>query len=102
MKRDTGLACLALALFVAGTSAAGCFAAEEDEPMKDPQQYNHEAWQASPHGRSWQAEAERGYRHEGAYPAPASGDGAAQGPARTCSEDPPHVRRQPAESATGR
>jgi hypothetical protein len=25
--------------------------------MKDPQQHNHQAWQASPYGRSWQAEA---------------------------------------------
>ncbi|GFE62872.1 hypothetical protein [Geobacter sp. AOG2] len=27
--------------------------------MKDPQRHNHQAWLASPHGRSWQAEAER-------------------------------------------
>jgi hypothetical protein len=53
------LACLALALLLAGMSTAGRFAAEEDEPMKDPQQHNHQAWQASPYGRSWQAEAER-------------------------------------------
>ena len=59
MKRDTGLACLALALLLAGMSVAGRFAAEEDEPMKDPQQHNHQAWQASPYGRNWQAEAER-------------------------------------------
>jgi hypothetical protein len=59
VKRDTGLACLALALLLAGMSVAGRFAAEEDEPMKDPQQHNHQAWQASPYGRSWQAEAER-------------------------------------------
>ncbi|MDR3581149.1 MAG: hypothetical protein P4L44_14405 [Oryzomonas sp.] len=98
MKMNTGLACLALTLLLAGMGAAGYFAAEEDEPMKDPQQYNHEAWQASPYGRSWQAEAERGYRTEGAYPAPASGDGAT----RTGSEDLRHVRRQPAEPAKGR
>lgn len=59
MKRDTGLACLALALLLVGMSTAGRFAAEEDEPVKDPQQHNHQAWQASPYGRNWQAEAER-------------------------------------------
>jgi hypothetical protein len=53
------LACLALALLLAGMSVAGRFAAEEDEPMKDPQQHNHQAWQASPYGRSWQAEADK-------------------------------------------
>jgi hypothetical protein len=102
MKRDTGLACLALALLLAGMSAAGRFATEEDEPMKDPQQYNHEAWQASPCGRSWQAEVERGYRPEGADPAPAPGDGAARGPARASSEDLHPVRQQPAEPAKER
>jgi Ni/Co efflux regulator RcnB len=53
------LACLALALLLAGMSVAGRFAAEEDEPMKDPQQHNHQAWQASPYGRNWQAEADK-------------------------------------------
>jgi hypothetical protein len=43
-------------------SVAGRFAAEEDEPMKDPQLHNHQAWQASPNGRNWQAEAERNSR----------------------------------------
>ena len=89
-------------MLLAGMSAAGRFAAEEDEPVKDPQQHNHEAWQASPHGRSWQAEAERGYRPEGAYPAPPSGDGAAQGPARASSKDLHLVRQQPAEPAKRR
>jgi hypothetical protein len=102
MKRNMGLGCLALALFLAGMGAAGCFAAEEGEPMKDPQQHNHEAWQASPCGRSWQAEVERGYRSHGEYPAPASGDGTAQGPARAGSRDLPIVRQQPAEPAKGR
>jgi hypothetical protein len=102
MKRDTRFACLALALLLVGMSAAGGFAVEEDEPVKDPQQYNHEAWQASPYGRSWLAEAERRYCPEEAYPAPASGDGAAQGPARASSEDLHLVRQQPAEPAKGR
>ncbi|MGD0586702.1 MAG: hypothetical protein ABSA86_13185 [Oryzomonas sp.] len=58
MDGDTRSACLALALLLAGMSAAGRFAAEEDETMKDPQHHNHQAWQASPYGRSWLAEAE--------------------------------------------
>jgi hypothetical protein len=102
MKRDTGLACLALALLLVGMNAAGRFMVEEDESMKDPQQYNHEAWQASPYGRSWQAEAERGCRPKGAYAVAAPGDGAARGPARASSEDPQFVRQQPVEPVEGR
>jgi hypothetical protein len=102
MKKDTGLACLALVLLLAGISAAGRFAAEENEPMKDPQQNNHEAWQDSPYGRSWQAEAERGCRRQGAYPAPAPDDGAARKPARASSEELHLVRQQPAEPAKER
>jgi len=100
MKRDTGSASSALALLLAGMGAAGCLVAGDDEPMKDPQQHNHEAWQASPYGRSWQAEAKRGYQVEN--PASAPGDGAAQGPARTGSKDLHLVRQQPAEPDKGR
>jgi len=84
MMRDTRPACLALALLMSGMSAAGRFTAEEDKPMKDPQQYNHEAWQASSYGRSWQAEAERWYRPEESYPEPVPGVGAAHGQRADC------------------
>jgi hypothetical protein len=102
MNRDTRLTCLALALLLAGMSTAGRFAAEEDEPMKDPHQHNHQAWQASPYGRNWLAEAERGYRPQVANPAPAAGNGAAQGSARASSEGLHLVRQQLAELAKGR
>ena len=82
MMMDTRSACLALALLMSGMNADGRFTAEEDKPMKDPQQYNHEAWQASSYGRSWQAEAERGCRPEESYPEPVPGVGTAHGPAR--------------------
>jgi len=101
MKRGAGVASPALALFLAGMNAAGCRAAHGNEPMKDPQQFNHEAWQASPHGRSWQAEAERGYGPEAAHPA--QGDGTAQEPLRAGMERlRPAGQQQPAEPDKGR
>jgi|GEM_PF-6596807 len=82
MNGDARLAALALALPVAGMSAAGRSGAGEDGSVRDPQQHNHQAWQASAYGRNWRAEAER------------------QGSAASAEQDPPERQRQGPASAT--